>query len=126
MRTLTVVSGVRVFVAAIVAAAGLVASAPQVHGTVQTRGAVACNVNIIGTPNCGAKADYMTCITTYTKCNSYPGPKNKICTLNANSSCKANNECILQNDYSWSTNCTPVYFTPGVTGGPAPRRSQLQ
>lgn len=126
MRTLTVVSGVRMFVAAIVAAAGLVASAPQVHGTVQTRGAVACNINVIATPDCGNKANYMTCVTNYTKCKSYPGPKDKICSIVANSSCKVDTSCLIQTDYSWSSNCTPTAYAPGVTGGPAPRRSQLQ
>lgn len=131
MNRLTIVSGVRVLTAAFVAAAGLVASAPQVHGTVQTRGAVPCNINVIATPNCGSKANYMSCEIFYTKCKSFTGPKDKICTMNAVSSCKGDNGCMLMTDYTWSTDCTPTSGAPGpssasATSSSAPRPSQVQ
>ena len=132
MNNLTVVSGVRVLAAAFVAAAGLIASSPQVHGTAQTRGAVACNVNVIATPNCGNKTNYVSCATNYTKCKSLSGAKDKICTINSESSCKVDNECMLQTDYSWSTDCTPPKIWAGsgaslrTTPNPAPRPSQVQ
>lgn len=107
MNNLTVVSGVRVLAAAFVAAAGLIASAPQVHGTVQTRGAVTCNVNVIATPNCEDKTNYVTCVTNYTKCKSLSGPKDKICSIKSVSDCKADTGCMIQTDYTWSTDCTP-------------------
>lgn len=130
MNSLTVVSGVRVLVAAFVAAAGLFASAPQVHGTVQTRGAVACDINVIATPNCGNKTNYVSCATHYTMCLSYGGAKDKICTLNTESSCKVDNECMVMADYSWSSDCTPTRmgYSPSssTTSSSALRPSQVQ
>jgi hypothetical protein len=130
MNSLTVVSGVRVLVAAFVVAAGLMASAPQVHGTVQSRGAVGCNVNVIATPNCGNKANYMSCEINYTKCKSLSGPKDKICTMNSVSSCKGDTGCMIMTDYTWSNNCTPTGSAPGIASGTtassAPRPSQVQ
>ena len=134
MNSLTVVSGVRVLVAAFVAAAGLFASAPQVHGTVQTRGAVACNMNVIATPNCGNKANYMVCATNYTFCQAFSGRKDKICTLNTASSCKVDTSCMDMPDYSWSSDCTPQfppYYSPSraalsTTSSSALRPSQVQ
>ena len=131
MNSLKVVSGVRVLAAALIAAAGLCASAPQVHGTAQTRGAVACNVNVIATPNCGNKTNYVSCATNYTKCKSFSGAKDKICTMNSVSSCKVDVECMLQTDYSWSTDCVPPVIWAGsaalrTTPSSAPRPSQVQ
>lgn len=131
MNSLTVVSGVRVLAAAFVATAGLIASAPQVHGTVQSRGAVTCNVNVIATPNCENKTGYQACVTNYTKCKSFSGAKDKICTIASVSSCKADTECMIQTDYTWSTNCTPPKIWLGsasssTTSNSAPRPSQVQ
>ncbi len=95
----------------------------------ETRGAVACNMNVIATPNCGSKAAYLTCLTTYTKCKSYPGPKTYICTLVSGTPCSQDNSCYLQTNYSFSTNCTPTQSAHSVTGpagGSAVRPSQLQ
>jgi hypothetical protein len=130
MNNLSLVSGVRVLVASFVAAAGLFASAPQVHGTTQTRGAVTCNINVVGTYNCGNKANYMTCVTNYTKCKSLSGPKDKICSMNTVTSCKVDTECMLQTDYSWSSECVPTGYGASIPSGTpsnsSPRRSQVQ
>ena len=130
MNSLTVVSGVRVLAAAFVAVAGLAASAPQVHGTVQTRGAVTCNINVIATPNCGAKANYVSCEVSYIKCKSLTGPKDKVCTLISGNACAADNSCYIQTNYSWSTDCTPTSKAPSAfsnaTSGSVLRPSQVQ
>ena len=126
MNSLKAVSGARMLVAALVAAAGLMASAPQVHGTVESRGAVACNINVIATPDCGSKANYLTCYTNYTKCKSFQGPKDKVCTIAPVSSCKVDTGCNIQTDYIWSTNCSPTASALSVTGSSSIRPSQVQ
>lgn len=128
MRNLTVLSGVRMLVAAVVAASGLFASAPQVHGTVQTRGAVLCNKNDITHPNCGNKAGQSNCLATYTKCKGLAGPKDKICSIKSGSDCKADTRCLIQTDYTWSTDCTPTAPSArsNATSSSALRPSQVQ
>lgn len=131
MTSLTVVSGVRILTASFVAVAGLMASAPQVHGTVQSRGAVGCNINVIATQNCGSKANYMSCEIFYTKCKSLSGPKDKICSMNSVSSCRGDTGCMVQTDYSWSDDCTPTGQGAGAlsstpSASSALRPSQVQ
>jgi hypothetical protein len=131
MNRLTVSSGVRMVVAGFVAAAGLVAAAPQVHGTAPTRGAVLCNINVIATQNCGTKANYVSCNTFYTKCKSLQGPKDKICSIAPVSGCLVDSECNIQTDYTWSSDCTPPKIWGGMasftsTQSSTPRPSQVQ
>ncbi len=125
MRFVTAISRLKVIAAATVAVAGLVASTPSVHGTTDIRGAATCSSNTVVTPNCGDRTDTAACYISYTKCKSLTGPKDKICTMTSSSPCAASYDCLIQTNYSWSTDCTPPKTWSGAAAINQPSSSSL-
>jgi hypothetical protein len=121
---------IRIVTAVAVAALGLFASTPSVHGLANTRGAIACNINNTLTPRCTSKLG-QTCTVTYTKCQSLQGPKDRTCSMASVSSCKSDpTSCQIMTDYDVSYDCAATAYAPTVGGssstGTASRRSRLQ
>lgn len=110
----TVVRGLAVVV---VAAIGLLASTPNVHGTTETRGGAPCDVNRTLNQKCGDTGYSGMCLYQYTTCYSVAGWRFMTCIkkpLSSNSCEKDVARCFPRDDYMTSGNCTPSYQAPGA------------
>lgn len=97
---------------ALVAATGLLASTPNLHGTADTRGGAACDVNQTSNPNCGDTGYQGSCLYLYTVCSAKPGWRFMTCVLKplANNQCEKDIfRCFPQDDYMATGGCTPTY-----------------
>ena len=110
----TVIRGIAV---TLVAAIGLLASTPNVHGTAETRGGAPCDVNKTKFARCGDNHYSALCLYTYTTCYSVPGWRFMICTkkpLSSNNCEKDVARCFPRDDYMPNGNCTPTYQEEGA------------
>jgi hypothetical protein len=126
----TVVRGVAVI---LVAAIGLLAATPNVHGTVDSRGGAPCDVNKTISVNCGSNAYTQQCLYNYTSCYSTSGWRFMTCSLkplSTNSCEKDVGRCFPRDDYMPNGNCTPSFQAPGAVFNTsttqAPRLSEVE
>ena len=132
MNPRTIETGVRAVAVALVTAVGLFASTPNVHGTADTRGGVACDVNRTLNTTCKETTYGAACLYAYTTCSSVSGWRFMTCLEKPASSNQCNKDqirCLPHVDYMTSGNCTPTYLAPKTAAASSPlaaRVSQTQ
>lgn len=117
MTSLKLDAGIRAVAVALVAGIGLLASTPNVHGTVDTRGGAPCDVNKTLATRCGDTNYGAQCLYTYTRCYAVAGWRFMTCTLKSieSNGCERDQiRCFPRDDYMPSGNCTASYSATGV------------
>lgn len=118
MTSLRLSNVFRSVVVALVAAAGLLASTPNVHGVTETRGGAACDVNRTQSQPCGSTGYNGSCLYLYTTCYAVQGWMYMTCIpkpMNKNQ-CEIDViRCMPQTDYATSGSCTPTYNSGSST-----------
>jgi hypothetical protein len=117
MTTSTIERSLRGAVVAAVVFAGLFASTPNVHGTAETRGGAACDVNKSMNISCGDTGYSGKCLYLYTVCYSVPGWRYMTCVLKPiqNNQCEKDAvRCFPRDDYMPVAACTASYQAAGA------------